>query len=194
MKFSEKQYQGLTELLKKRRVIPGFAGEFDHKGVLECLTSKSYERFFSREERKLLKLCVPWTRVIWKRETDVDGERVNLLDYIKEHKDILVIKPNKGAGGERVLIGREVSQLRWEKRMALTSKEKGKWVVQRYVDVSTRPMAYLKEGELHFNDCYFSFGLFYYLDRLGLHCRISPSNIVNVARGGALACAFVLRR
>jgi hypothetical protein len=192
-RFTDTGYAGLKALLQQQRVLPGFADEFYHKGLLECLSSQMYAHFFSQEEQRLFQRCIPWTRVLGERKTDVEGEQVELVAYSKAHQADLVIKPNVGASGERVMIGRAVSKKRWEQRLALALRERGKWVVQQYVKTPTRPMAYLKEGKLHFQQCYGSFGLFYYFDQLGLHCRISPAPVVNVARGGALACVFVVQ-
>jgi hypothetical protein len=52
-------------------------------------------------------------------------------------------------------------------------------------------MVYLQDGRVAHAPCFFSLGLFFAGDRLGLHGRVSPDPIVNVARGGALACVFL---
>jgi hypothetical protein len=52
-------------------------------------------------------------------------------------------------------------------------------------------MLYLRGGAAYLGACYASLGLFYAPGDLGLHCRVSRGPIVNVARGGALACAFL---
>jgi hypothetical protein len=54
-------------------------------------------------------------------------------------------------------------------------------------------MVYLRDGRTFTGPCHFSLGLFYAPGDLGLHCRVSRQPIVNVARGGALACAFLSR-
>ena len=54
-------------------VVPDPAGEFGHKGLLECLTGPAYAALFSPAERRLLRRCVPWTRVLGGRR--VEGPR-----------------------------------------------------------------------------------------------------------------------
>ena len=46
-------------------------------------------------------------------------------------------------------------------------------------------------GRAHAGPCYFSLGLFYAPGDLGLHVRVSREPVVNVARQGAVACAFL---
>ena len=54
-----------------------------------------------------------------------------------------------------------------------------------------RMMTYLRDRRAYAGPCHVSLGLFYAPGDLGLHCRVSRAPIVNVARGGALACAFL---
>lgn len=186
---------GFVELLKRQAMVPGFAGEFDQKGLLETLTSEAYRRFFSAREAGILKACVPWTRVLLARRTEgPDGTRIDLPEFARREKDRLVIKPNRGSGGEGILFGSEVTPSRWERAIDRALREKSRWVVQARVPAARRPMAYLQNGEIHFAPCAFSLGLFYARDHLGFHCRISRFETVNVGRGGALACVFVARQ
>jgi hypothetical protein len=52
-------------------------------------------------------------------------------------------------------------------------------------------MVYLRAGRVHRSWCHLSLGLFYAPGDLGLHVRVSREPIVNVARQGAVACAFL---
>ncbi|MBI3079385.1 MAG: hypothetical protein HYY85_20740 [Deltaproteobacteria bacterium] len=88
-------------------------------------------------------------------------------------------------------MGQEVSASRWDRRLERALKEGGSWVVQQRFPAARKVMVYLQNGEVHFAACYFSLGLFYVRDRLGLHCRVSPFPVVNVGKGGALACVFM---
>ena len=173
-------------------VLPGAAGEFGQKGLLECLTAPEYARLFSPAERRLLAACVPWTRVLTARATEApDGRRVDLPEYVRRHGARLLIKPNVGSSGEGILLGREAPAARWEARLARALREPGAWVVQERRPAAPRPMVYLRDGRGYAGPCHSSLGLFYAPGDLGLHCRVSRAPIVNVARSGALACAFL---
>jgi hypothetical protein len=189
---SGRKLAGLMALLDRHSVIPGFAGEFDHKAILECLTSDAYRRFFTARERGLLAECVPWTRLLGERRTEgPDGRRIDLPRFARLEKHRLVLKPSRGSGGEDLFLGQETPAAEWEALVDRALKEAGRWVIQEHVPAARRLMVYLQDGEIRSADCYFSLGLFYVWDRLGLHCRISRFQVVNVGRGGALACVFV---
>jgi hypothetical protein len=172
--------------------VPDPAGEFGHKGLLECLTGPAYAALFNSAERRLLRRCVPWTRVLGGRRVEgPEGRSVDLPEYVRRHASRLVVKPNVGSSGEGVLLGGEVSTHAWEARITRALREPGAWVVQERRPATPRPMLYLRNGRAFAGPCHSSLGLFYAPGDLGLHCRVSRRPIVNVARGGALACAFV---
>jgi hypothetical protein len=93
-----------------------------------------------------------------------------------------------------VLLGREAGSARWDARISRALREPGRWVVQARRPGTRRWMIYLRGGQAYTGLCYFSLGLFYAPGDLGLHCRVSREPVVNVARQGAVACAFLVGR
>jgi hypothetical protein len=184
---------GFRALAARGAVLPDIAGEFGHKALLECLTDPAYARLYTARERRLLAATIPWTRVLGARLTgDPAGRRVDLAEYARRHRAGLLIKPNVGSSGEGILLGREAPASRWEARIARALREPGAWVVQARRPGALRRMVYLRNGVAYRGPCYVSLGLFYAPGDLGLHCRVSRAPIVNVARRGALACAFLV--
>jgi hypothetical protein len=184
---------GFLERFDVGATLPGVAGEFSQKGLLECLVRPEVRRLFTPGERRLLRRVVPWTRVLRGRRTeDPTGRTVDLPEFARRARERLLIKPNVGSSGTGVLLGREAGPARWEARIARALREPGHWVVQARRPGTRRPMLYLRAGRAHAGPCYFSLGLFYAPGDLGLHCRVSREPVVNVARQGAVACAFLL--
>jgi hypothetical protein len=183
---------GFRTLFARGAVLPGVAGEFGHKALLEVLAGAVARRLYSATERRLLAAVVPWTRMLSARFTaDPRGRRIDLPEYARRRRVGLLIKPNVGSSGDGVLLGRDVTPARWEARIARALREPGRWVVQERRPAAPRPMTYLRDGRAVAGPCHSSLGLFYAPGDLGLHCRVSREPVVNVARGGALACAFL---
>jgi hypothetical protein len=173
--------------------LPGVAGEFSQKGLLECVERPEVARLFTAAERRLLRRAVPWTRVLGARRTDDPaGRPVDLPEFARRARGRLLIKPNVGSSGEGVLLGREAGPARWEARIARALREPGRWVVQARRPGTRRPILYLRGGRPYAGPCFSSLGLFYAPGDLGLHCRVSRDPVVNVARRGAVACAFLV--
>ena len=172
--------------------VPGVAGEFSQKGLLECIGRPELASLFTRSEHRLLQRVVPWTRVLGARHTeDPAGRQVDLPEFVRRARERLLLKPNVGSSGTGLLLGLEAGAARWDARIARALREPGAWVVQLRRPGTCRPMVYLRNGRAHEGPCYFSLGLFYAPDDLGLHCRVSREPVVNVARQGAVACAFL---
>jgi hypothetical protein len=191
---SARRLGGFLDRFDAGAVVPGVAGEFSQKGLLECIGRPEVARLFTPAERRLLGRVVPWTRVLTARLTeDPAGRRVDLPEFVRRARVRLLIKPNVGSSGTGVLLGREAGPARWEARIARALREPARWVVQARRPGTRRPTLYLRDGRIHAWPCFFSLGLFYAPGHLGLQCRVSREPVVNVARGGALACAFLTR-
>jgi hypothetical protein len=185
--------EGFLDRFDAGATLPGVSGEFSQKGLLECLGRPEMARLFTPAERRFLRRAVPWTRVLGARLTeDPGGRRVDLPEFARRARRRLLIKPNVGSSGEGVLLGREAGPARWEARIHRALREPGRWVVQARRPGARRPMLYLRGGRAYAGLCYHSLGLFYAPGDLGLHCRVSREPVVNVARQGAVACAFLV--
>jgi hypothetical protein len=190
-----RRLEGFLDRFDAGAAVPGVAGEFSHKGLLECLLRPELGSLFTPGERRLLRRAVPWTRVLGARvSADEAGRRVDLPEFARRARERLLIKPNVGSSGSGVLLGREAGPARWEARIDRAVREPGRWVVQARRPGTRRRMVYLRAGRAYAGPCYFSLGLFYAPGDLGLHVRVSREPVVNVARQGAVACAFLVGR
>jgi hypothetical protein len=186
---------GFLDRFDAGAALPGVAGEFSHKGLLEALARPEMAVLFTAGERRLLRRVVPWTRVLGARATDDPaGRRIDLPEFVRRARARLLIKPNVGSSGAGLLLGREAGAARWEARIERALREPAQWVVQLRRPGTRRAMVYLRDRRAYTGPCYFSLGLFYTPGDLGLHCRVSREPVVNVARQGAVACAFLLGR
>jgi hypothetical protein len=191
----DRKLRGFLDCFDAGAMVPGVAGEFSQKGLLECFGQPEVARLFSAGERRFLRRAVPWTRVLGARRTeDPAGRRVDLPEFVRRARERLLIKPNVGSSGDGILLGREAGSARWDARISRALREPTRWVAQARRPGTRRPMLYLRDGRAYAGPCYFSLGLFYAPGDLGLHCRISREPVVNVARQGAVACAFLVDR
>jgi hypothetical protein len=187
--------EGFLDRFDAGAVVPGLSGEFAHKGLLEVLGHPEFGSLFTPDERRFLRRAVPWTRVLGARVSeDERGQRIDLPEFVRRARERLLIKPNVGSSGSGMLLGREAGSARWEARINRAVREPGRWVVQARRPGTRRSMVYLRAGRAYAGSCYFSLGLFYAPGDLGLHVRVSREPVVNVARQGAVACAFLVGR
>lgn len=181
------------QLLNEDRILHGFGSDFVHKGLLECFTNPLYRAFFSQEQWGLFSRTVPWTRVLWNRQTtDPQGNEVELLEFLRAHQHSIVLKPNASFGGHGVVLGPVVLANEWSAALDVAWYQPFQWVAQEYVELQPQETVFVQNGSIIETPCFAAFGLFYCHDTLGLHGRIGSQRVVNVAKGGALACVYLL--
>ena len=184
----------LRALFKQNRIISSLAGDFDHKSCWEILTDPQFtQKYFNSDERGVFRRHVLWTRLLAdRRATLPDGEMVDLLEYARKDQEILVIKPNRSYGGDRVLLGPSVSQSEWETAIqeAVTGGES--WVVQRLARITVSEFPVIADdGQVSVEPFYTVMGFAPTKYGVGVLGRASQKQVVNVAQRGGM-CAVLI--
>ena len=109
-----------------------------NKAMFELLSDPAYTLWFDPETRAALAACVPWTRRVRDTAATVDGRRVDLLAWVIDHREVLVLKPATSYGGDRVFIGSQTDGAVWAEAVRQAAAD-GAWVVQQRIDVATAP-------------------------------------------------------
>ena len=107
---------------------------YGSKGALALLSEPAGQIGLTPEERDACARLLPWTRRVHAGEAFLeDGSRVDLLAYVLEHQDDLVLKPSFSYAGKGVVVGADpdVTHVTWRDRLAQALD--GSYVVQRLV-------------------------------------------------------------
>jgi hypothetical protein len=128
-----------------------------------------------------------------RRTTLPDGETGDLLKYVRNHQDMLVLKPNRSYGGDRVLLGHLHDAHEWEQEIekALVT---GDWVVQRLVSIPVGEFPFVgDDGTVHLEPFYTVLGFAATKYGLAILGRASQKQVVNVAQRGGM-CSILIGR
>jgi hypothetical protein len=193
--LAEMETQGLNvrpmkQLFRNNQLVSSMAGDFDHKSCFEVLTDPQFSQYFTMDERHVFRRHVLWTRVLREsRTSDPTGELVDLLEFVRTNREILVVKPNRSYGGDSVYIGPSVSDGEWERAIQRGMTEPGEWVAQRLAHIAVYEFPVVsEEGQVTIAPFYVVIGLAPTKYGLGVLGRASQKQVVNVAqRGGMLA-------
>lgn len=196
-----KPLDGMRMLFKQNRVISSIVGDLDHKSGFEVLTDPNLaEKFFSGEECRLFRRHVLWTRLVAERKTSLpDGAEGDLLEYARKHRENLVLKPNRGYGGEGVQLGADASDSEWEILLneAATKGEDPdeSWVLQHATQLPVTEFPVVSpEGRVFDEPFYVVMGFAATENGLGTMCRVSQKHVVNVAQHGGMAAVLIARQ
>ena len=181
-------------LMKQNRVVSSIAAELDQKACWEIFTDPAFtSRYFSQEERQVFRRHILWTRVVSHRRTRLpDGETGNLLEYLHEDRESLVLKPNRAYGGEGVLLGLAASDEEWNAALEGALDSSDRWVVQQLASIPVYEFPVLsEEGTIHTEPFYTVMGFAPSKYGLAIMGRASQKQVVNVAQRGGM-CVVVI--
>lgn len=185
----------MVRAVRQRAVcmVNPFACKILHKKAsLAVLSDERNAGLYTPALQEAIAAHVPWTRVVEERRTTRDGIPVDLLSYIAEHKDQLVLKPNDEYGGKGIVLGWEVSDAEWSNALRTALEEP--YIVQERIALPREPYPSMIDGQLVIADRmldtapYVVYGQ--YVD--GCLTRLSTAALLNVTAGGGSSVPTML--
>ncbi|MCK1501698.1 glutathionylspermidine synthase family protein [Bradyrhizobium sp. 188] len=154
------------------------------KAILALLSDVRFHSNFTSEQVELFAHHVPWTRLVFDgHTTDPYGKSVDLIEYIRDHRTTLVLKPTNATRGERVTIGRFTPPETWHAHLKAAALSP--CVVQEHVDA--RRLTALNVRSRSVEEMAWGLDCYVFGGRLaGFHARASVDAVMNVGRNGIL--------
>ena len=161
------------------------------KASFELLTDEAHQGWFGADELDAIRRCVPWTRRLSDRLTTRQGRKVELLKFVRQERDRLVLKPNDDYGGHGLYLGARLSEGEWDE--AIMTALRGDFVVQEAVDLYPEEFPVFSENAWSLQPMFVDTNPFLFRGEVcGAMVRLSHSPVVNVTSGGGEAGFFVL--
>jgi hypothetical protein len=186
--------QPMRALFRQNRIISSIAAELDQKSCWEVLTDPQFtQKYFSADERQVFRRHILWTRIVSDRATLLpDGRTGGLLDYVRNERESLVLKPNRSYGGEGVLIGPLLDQGAWDAAVGRALADAERWVVQQLasIPVGLFPVAG-PVGAVHGEPFHVVMGFAPSKYGVAILGRASQKQVVNVAQRGGMCAVLV---
>jgi hypothetical protein len=165
------------------------------KSSLAVLSDERNAHLFDDAERMAIAASIPWTRVVEERRTTFDDQPVDLLPFIEEQRDQLVLKPHDEYGGKGIVLGWEVSPDEWSAAIRHALAEP--YIVQRRIALPKEPYPSFVDGRVELLDRmvdtapYVAHGT--HVD--GVLSRLGTAALLNVtAGGGSQTPTFVIEK
>ena len=165
------------------------------KASLAVLSDERNARLFDTDESAAIDAHVPWTRVVEERRTVYRGGWVDLVPFIAEHREHLVLKPNDDYGGAGIVLGWQVDDTAWQR--AIHTALGAPYIVQEKVRIASEPYPSMVDGRVQIYDRMLDTAPFVSYGRHAAGCltRLSTSALLNVtAGGGSTVPMFVVEK
>jgi hypothetical protein len=163
------------------------------KASFALLSDEANHWLFDEEQLRVIEEHIPWTRRVSDRRTVFHGREIDLLPFIAEHRDQLVLKPNDEYGGKGVVIGWETSSEAWNATIMQALNEP--YVVQERVSIAYEDYPSVVDDRLHIGPRLVDTDPFIYFGRTtsGSMTRLSTTTLLNVtAGGGSVTPTFIV--
>jgi uncharacterized circularly permuted ATP-grasp superfamily protein len=168
------------------------------KAFFAVLTDEKNAKYFTSEERELIRRHVPWTRVVADVKTEYTGEEMELLEYIRKNQKNLVMKPSDEYGGMGVTLGWEVEKKHWERAIEQAlpggklAKAHGSWIVQERIPMRRGEFPHIGKGnKVEFRNMLVDFAPYLFRGKVaGYLTRLSSTSLANVTSGGGQIPSF----
>jgi hypothetical protein len=175
-------------------MVNSFRSKVIHKKALfAVLTDARYARLFSSDEREAIAAHVPWTRQVRSGKSDYNGDEIDLLKFINERRDRLVLKPNDDYGGHGIYIGWNIDEIGWDEaiRSALGN---GDYLVQERVTTAREVFpALTDDDEISFVEQLVDLDPMLFNGKVGsAFTRLSSNELANVTAGGGMVPTFLI--
>lgn len=165
------------------------------KAFFAVLTDPANEALFTRQELDVIRVHVPWTRILADEETDKGDWHGSLLELARAWREHLVLKPNDEYGGKGVTLGWENTDGEWVAAIdrALTDPW-GTWVVQERIPIRREIFPQFDaSGRVTMTDMLVDLAPYLFRGKMGGYLtRLSGSGLANVTSGGGQVPSFIV--
>ena len=175
-------------------MVNNFRSKLIHKKALfAVLTNERWARLVDAEEREAIARHVPWTRKVRQGRTEKDGREIDLVEYVAENADRLVLKPNDDYGGHGIYIGWNSDEGEWAAALSAALAD-GDYLVQERVRTAREEFPALGEdGTVVYAEQLVDLDPLLFFGRVGsAFTRLSFSELANVSSGGGMVPTFII--
>jgi hypothetical protein len=164
-----------------------------NKKILALLQDERFEHLVTRAEAETIRKTVPWTRILRRGRTTYGNWRFELLSFVTDNRQRLVLKPASDYGGRGVMLGIETDPDAWEAAIA-EHADRGDFIVQEYVPIPEEMFPTIDDGNVQMRLKRFNINPYCIGGRyVGMMTRISDQAVINVAAGGGILPSVVGR-
>jgi glutathionylspermidine synthase len=174
-------------------VNPFRARVANNKKLFALFGDPRFSHLIEGDEVEVVQKTIPWTRVLRPGRVSYGSWTIDLLPFVADNRERLVLKPASSYGGRNVSLGMETAQERWEEIIAAHA-DRADFIVQEYVPVPEEMFPTIEGGHVQMRLKRFNINPFGIGGRhAGSITRISDRAVINVSAGGGLLPSVIGR-
>ena len=165
----------------------------NNKKLFALFQDPRFAHLIDGDEADVIKATIPWTRILRPGRVNYGDWTIDLLSFVADNREKLVLKPASDFGGHGVSLGMETKQDEWEQIIAAHA-DRADYIVQEYVPVPEEMFPTVEDGHVQMRLKRFNINPFGIGGRYaGSITRISDRAVINVSAGGGLLPSVIGR-
>ncbi|MBA2517690.1 MAG: glutathionylspermidine synthase family protein [Solirubrobacterales bacterium] len=165
----------------------------NNKKLFALFADPRFAYLMNQEEAEFIRRTIPWTRILRPGRVAYGDWTIDLLPFVADNRERLVLKPASDFGGHGVALGMETEQEEWES-IAAEHADRAEFIVQEYVPVPEEMFPTVEDGRVQMRLKRFNINPFGIGGRhAGSITRISDRAVINVSAGGGLLPSVIGR-
>ena len=177
-------------------MVNSFRSKIIHKKALfAVLTDARFKSLFSADEREMIAGHIPWTRRVRPGKSNYYDDEIDLLEFINERRDRLVLKPNDDYGGHGIYIGWNIDEIGWDEAIH-NALANGDYLVQERVPTARETFpALTPDDTIEFVEQLVDLDPLLFNGKVGsAFTRLSSNELANVSAGGGMVPTFLISK
>ena len=165
----------------------------NNKKLFALFQDPRFAHLIENDEADVIKATIPWTRILRPGRVTYGDWTLDLLSFVADNREKLVLKPASDFGGHGVSLGMETPQDKWEQIIGQHA-DRADYIVQEYVPVPEEMFPTVEDGHVQMRLKRFNINPFGIGGRYaGSITRISDRAVINVSAGGGLLPSVIGR-
>jgi hypothetical protein len=190
------EYPALLDAYRDHAIcmVNSFRSKLIHKKALfAVLTDGGRSHLFSPAEREAIRDHVPWTRLVRDERSDYFDSDIDLLEFARDNRHKLVLKPNDDYGGHGITIGWNADEASWNNALQQALKN-GDYLLQQRVPTAREIFpALTAAGTIEFAEQLVDLDPLLFNGKVGsAFTRLSSTELANVTSGGGMVPTFII--
>jgi hypothetical protein len=179
-------------------MVNSFRSKLIHKKALfAVLTDRKHAHLFTQAELDSIHSHVPWTRIVRDEQSDYRDQgqdrTIDLLEFIRNNSERLVLKPNDDYGGHGITIGWNSEPADWDTAIQ-SALANGDYLVQERVPTARETFpALTNDGRIEFAEQLVDLDPLLFNGKVGsAFTRLSATELANVSSGGGMVPTYII--
>ena len=165
----------------------------NNKKLFALFCDPRFRHLIQGDEQEVIDATIPWTRILREGRTNYGDWKIDLLPFVADNRERLVLKPASDYGGHNVALGMETPQAEWDAILDAHA-EREDFIVQEYLPVPEEMFPTIEDGHVQMRLKRFNINPFGIGGRYaGSITRISDRAVINVSAGGGLLPSVIGR-